>query len=156
ALAALLAAACAGGGEPPLRTPAPTSPSAPSDPAARAERLRYPESIRVHQVDELHGVRVEDPYRWLEDLDSERTRAWVQAQNQLTFSYLARLPDREAFRRRLTELWNYERYGTPMRQGGRYFLSKNDGLQNQSVLYTMERLDGEPRVLLDPNTLSQD
>ena len=150
ALTALLAAACAGGGEAPLRTPAPISQP------AQSERLAYPESTRVDQVDVLHGVRVEDPYRWLEDLDSAETRAWVAAQNRLTFSYLAELPDREAFRKRLTELWNYERYGTPLRQGGRYFLSKNDGLQNQGVLYTLDRLDGEPRVLLDPNTLSQD
>ncbi len=107
-------------------------------------------------VDIYHGQPVPDPYRWLEDLDSERTRAWVEAQNRLTFDYLQRIPARQRLLQRLTQLWNYEKYSQPFKEGGRYFYFKNDGLQNQSVLYTQESLAGEARVLLDPNTLSED
>jgi prolyl oligopeptidase len=107
-------------------------------------------------MDVLHGVPVADPYRWLEDLDSAQTRCWVEAENRLTAEYLSATPEREAIHRRLTELWNFERYGVPVREGGRYFFTRNDGLQDQSVLYTLEDLDGEPRVLIDPNALSQD
>jgi prolyl oligopeptidase len=119
-------------------------------------RFVYPETRRSEQVDVLHGVPVADPYRWLEDLDSPETRAWVEAQNRVTTSYLRALPEREAIRRRLTELWNFERYGVPLLEGGRYFFTRNDGLQNQGVLYVLDTLDGEPRVLIDPNVLSQD
>ena len=118
--------------------------------------LVYPRAHKVDQVDNYHGVEVADPYRWLEDPDSAETREWVEAQNKLTFGYLEEIPARSKIRERLTELWNYEKYGTPFKRGGRYFYSKNDGLQNQYVLYTMDALDGEPRVLLDPNTLSED
>jgi prolyl oligopeptidase len=107
-------------------------------------------------VDVYHGQAVPDPYRWLEDLDSERTRAWIEAQNQLTFDYLQRIPARQRLLERLTQLWNYEKYSQPFKEGGRYFYFKNDGLQNQSVLYTQESLEAEARVLLDPNTLSED
>ena len=107
-------------------------------------------------VDLYHGQPVPDPYRWLEDLDSEQTRAWVEAQNRLTFDYLQRIPARQRLLERLTQLWNYEKYSQPFKEGGRYFYFKNDGLQNQSVLYTQESLAGEARVLLDPNTLSED
>ncbi|HEV8579779.1 MAG TPA: prolyl oligopeptidase family serine peptidase [Thermoanaerobaculia bacterium] len=120
------------------------------------KRIVYPESPRVEQVDDYHGVKVADPYRWLEDLDSEQTRAWVEAQNRVTSAYLAAIPERDAIRRRLTELWNYERYGVPEQHGGRYFFTRNDGLQNQNVLYRLDSLAGEPQVVLDPNTLSQD
>jgi prolyl oligopeptidase len=122
----------------------------------RLSREAYPATATTNQVDEYHGVKVADPYRWLEDDNAPATKAWVEAQNRVTFGELARIPQRETLRKRLTELWNYERFGLPYRQGGRYFYSRNDGLQNQSVLYTLERLDGEPRVLLDPNTLSKD
>ena len=120
------------------------------------DRLSYPETRRVDHFDEYHGVRVADPYRWLEDLDSEETRAWVGTQNRVTASYLQHIPERADIRSRLTQLWNYERYGLPIKEGGRYFFVKNDGLQNQNVLYVMESLDGPARILLDPNVLSPD
>src|SRR6185295_11824256 len=120
------------------------------------QRIVYPDSLRVDQVDDYHGVKVADPYRWLEDLDSAQTLSWVTAQNQVTSAYLAAIPEREAIRRRLTQLWNYERYGVPTRRGGRYFFTRNDGLQDQNVLYRLDTLGGEPKVVLDPNTLSQD
>ncbi|MFL6258709.1 MAG: prolyl oligopeptidase family serine peptidase [Thermoanaerobaculia bacterium] len=120
------------------------------------KRIVYPESRRVEQVDEYHGVKVADPYRWLEDLDSQQTRDWVAAQNRLTSAYLAAIPEREPIRKRLTELWNYERYSVPTQRGGRYFFTRNDGLQNQNVLYRIDTLGGQPRLVLDPNTLSQD
>jgi prolyl oligopeptidase len=120
------------------------------------KRIVYPESPRVDQVDDYHGVKVPDPYRWLEDLDSEQTRGWVTAQNKVTSAYLAAIPEREAIRKRLTELWDYERYGVPTRYGKRYFFTRNDGLQNQNVLYRVDSLNGQPKVVLDPNTLSPD
>ncbi|HEX4966465.1 MAG TPA: prolyl oligopeptidase family serine peptidase [Thermoanaerobaculia bacterium] len=123
---------------------------------ATEERIVYPESARVEQVDDYHGVKVADPYRWLEDLDSDRTHGWVTAQNQVTTAYLAAIPEREPIRKRLTELWNYERYGVPAQHGGRYFFTRNDGLQNQNVVYRVDSLSGEPKVVLDPNLLSQD
>jgi prolyl oligopeptidase len=116
----------------------------------------YPPSRKADQVDDYHGVKLQDSYRWLEDPDSEETKAWVEAQNQVTFGYLAQIPARERIKQRVTQLWNYERYGIPFKEGERYFYSKNDGLQNQSVLYTLTSLDAEPRVLLDPNTFSED
>jgi prolyl oligopeptidase len=124
--------------------------------AAGSTTLTYPMTRKSDHVDEYHGTKVADPYRWLEDLDSPETRAWVEAQNKVTFGWLAQVPAREYFRRRLTELWNYERYGQPQKKGGRYFYTRNDGLQNQSVIYCLDRLDGPPRLLLDPNTLSAD
>ncbi|HEY6190586.1 MAG TPA: prolyl oligopeptidase family serine peptidase [Pyrinomonadaceae bacterium] len=119
-------------------------------------RLSYPAARRGEQVDDYHGTKVADPYRWLEDLDSAETRAWVEAENKLTFDYLKQIPERAAIKDRLTKLWNYERYDIPSKEGGRYFYKKNNGLQNQSVLYTVTTLEGEPRVLLDPNKLSSD
>lgn len=118
--------------------------------------LIYPHTRKSDQVDEYHGIQVADPYRWLEDLDSEETKAWVTAQNQVTFDYLATIPSRPKLSDRLTKLWNYERYSIPFRQGKRYFYFKNDGLQNQSVLYVIDSWEGEPRPLLDPNQLSED
>lgn len=118
--------------------------------------LPYPQTARIDHVDVYHGVEVPDPYRWLEDPHLAESQAWIAAQNQVTFDYLAALPARDRLQQRLTELWNYERYGIPFKRGGRYFYYKNDGLQNQSVLYTLPSLEAEPRVLLDPNTLSED
>ncbi|MBE9142802.1 prolyl oligopeptidase family serine peptidase [Planktothrix mougeotii] len=118
--------------------------------------LSYPHTQKCDQVDNYHGVTVADPYRWLEDLDSEETKTWVEAQNAVTFAYLNNIPAKETLKNRLTQLWDYEKYGTPFKQGTRYFYFKNDGLQNQSVLYVLESLDAEPKVLLDPNTLSPD
>jgi prolyl oligopeptidase len=121
-----------------------------------ASPLVYPPTRKSDHADILHGVRVEDPYRWLEDLDSPETKAWVEAQDKVTFSWLESVPARESIKERLTRLWNYERYGAPFRKGGRYFYFRNDGLQNQSVLYVMDSLSAPPRVLLDPNLLSAD
>ena len=121
-----------------------------------ATSLSYPPSPRHDQVDFYHGVAVPDPYRWLEDPQSAASRQWIEAQNQVTSAYLETLAGRSAISDRLTQLWNFERYSTPFKQGGRYFYFKNDGLQNQSVLYTLPSLEAEPRMLLDPNTLSED
>lgn len=118
--------------------------------------LTYPPTATVDQVDDYHGVRVADPYRWLEDTSDPQTHAWIDAQNALTFGYLDQLPDRDALGDRLTALWNYEKFGIPFKQGDRYFYFRNDGLQNQSILYVLDTLDGEPRVLLDPNDLADD
>jgi prolyl oligopeptidase len=118
--------------------------------------VSYPLSKKVDQQDNYHGTMVADPYRWLEDANSAETKEWVDAQNKLTQSYLGQIPAREVIKARLTKLWNFERYGVPYKEGGRYFYSRNDGLQNQSVLYTMKTLGDTPRVLLDPNTLSTD
>lgn len=127
-----------------------------AQPPAKETRLIYPPTHRGDQVDDYHGTQVADPYRHLEDLNSEQTKDWVAAQNKLTFNYLSRLPKRNSLRERLTKLWDYERFGLPRKKGSRYFYTHNDGLQNQSVLYVAERLDAEPRLLLDPNKLSAD
>jgi prolyl oligopeptidase len=118
--------------------------------------LPYPPARTGDQVDEYHGQRVADPYRWLEDVDSPETRAWIDAENLLTESYLSAVPSRESIRRRITELWDYERFGVPARAGKRYVYSKNSGLQNQNVIYVADALDGPARVLIDPNGLSAD
>jgi prolyl oligopeptidase len=117
----------------------------------------YPPTRTVPHVDHYHGVAVADPYRWLEDDNAAETIAWAQAQNQVTEAFLAKVPARAAIKARLTRLWNYERYGLPSRHGGIYLFARNDGLQNQAVLYAATGLDDPtPRVLLDPNRLSDD
>ena len=118
--------------------------------------LAYPKAKTVDQVDDYHGTKVVDPYRWLEDTDSADTKAWVDAENKLTFSYLDQIPYRAAIRERLLKLWNYERFTAPEQEGGRYFYQHNNGLQNQNVLLVADSLNAEPRVLLDPNMLSAD
>ena len=102
--------------------------------------IDYPVTRTVEQQDNYHGATVADPYRWLEDANSADTAAWVQEQNKLTQGYLAQIPGRDAIKARLTKLWNYERFSVPFKEGGRYFYSRNDGLQNQAVLYTMKSL----------------
>ena len=126
------------------------------DPGPPQANLEYPVTRTVEQVDEYHGVKVKDPYRWLEDDNADETKAWVDAQNAVTFAYLETIPERERIRARMEELINFERYTVPFEEGGRYFYKRNDGLQDQSVLYVADALDGEPRVLLDPNTMSED
>src|ERR1700693_4119868 len=116
--------------------------------------LAYPQARHGDQVDDYHGTKVADPYRWLEDTDSAETHAWVEAENKLTFGYLEQIPYRQAIRDRLTKLWNYERFTVPSQYGGRYLFQHNNGLQNQNVLLVAESLNAEPRVLLDPNLLS--
>ncbi len=118
--------------------------------------FEYPDARKGDVVDVYHGVKVPDPYRWLEDPDAPESREWIEAENKLTFAYLEGIPQREKIQKRLTELWNYEKYGTPYKKGGRYFFFKNDGLQNHSVLYMTSDLDEEPTVLIDPNTFSED
>ncbi len=118
--------------------------------------FNYPLSKQTENCDRLFGVEVKDPYRWLENPDSEATKAWVKAQNEVTFGYLSQLEVREKLKERITQLWNYEKFSVPFKEGKNYFYLKNDGLQNQSVLYTLESLEAEPKVLLDPNTLSPD
>ena len=118
--------------------------------------MRYPPTRTTQQVDTYHGVAVADPYRWLEDDNAPETQAWVAEQNKVTAAFLGHIPTLPAIKERLTKLWNYERYGFPSRHGGRYFFSKNNGLQNQSVLYWQPSLDAVPTMLLDPNTLSPD
>ncbi len=164
----------------PTPTPIPTKPApikpVPIKPAATAKRpmppltkstprittitsmikVTYPATRIVDTTDSYHGVSVADPYRWLEDANSDETAAWVAAQNAVTGDVLKALPARAGLQKRLTELWNYERYGIPSHHGSRYFFAKNDGLQNQAVQYVADSLDDEPRVLVDPNTLSSD
>src|SRR3954468_6054265 len=118
--------------------------------------LAYPKAKTVDQVDDYHGTKVADPYRWLEDADSPDTKSWVEEEDKLTFGYLEKIPYRGAIRDRMMKLWNYERFTVPGQQGGRYFYQHNNGLQNQNVLLVAESLNAEPRLLLDPNTLSSD
>ncbi|HHJ53878.1 MAG TPA: S9 family peptidase [Caldithrix abyssi] len=119
-------------------------------------RLKYPAAKKVDVVDDYFGVKVADPYRWLEDENSKDTKAWVAAENRLTFGFLHSSPAYEKIKKRLTELWNFPKYSAPRKVGDRYFFWKNDGLQNQSVLYMQKSLDSPPKVVLDPNQLSTD
>jgi len=120
------------------------------------KKWTYPETAKQDVVDDYFGVQVADPYRWLEDDNAADVKAWVDAQNAVTNKYLEKIPFRAALNKHLTEIWDFPKYGTPSRKGDRYFFMKNDGLQNQYVLYTHIGLDGEHEVLLDPNTLSED
>lgn len=141
-----LLAAC--GAEEPPTTETVAAPSA----------LEYPETKTVEHVDNYHGVEVADPYRWLEDdvRESDDVRSWVESQNAVTFAYLETIAERDAIAERLRELWDYERFGRPFKEGGRYYYEYNDGLKNQEVVLTQETLDTEPTLLLDPNEWSED
>jgi prolyl oligopeptidase len=129
----------------------PTSRSQPDTPT-----LAYPVAKKVDQVDDFFGTRVADPYRWLEDSDAPDTRAWIDAENRVTFDYLSQVPERARIKARLTEIWNYERFGAPSREGGWYVFARNSGLQPQAVIYRARSLADAPEVLIDPNTLSKD
>jgi prolyl oligopeptidase len=154
----LLLAACSAS-----ESPAPTAqaPAAEAASPKAAAKLSYPAARTVDQVDDYHGEKVADPYRWMEDLDSPELAQWIEAQNKVTQRYLADTP-RDAIAKRLGELWNYDRYAddrgglVPVARNGRYFFSRNDGLQNQYVVHVQDGLDGAERVLLDPNGLSSD
>ena len=126
--------------------------------ATQEPKIAYPNTRRTDQVDPQFGVNVADPYRWLEnDVRSDtEVRGWVESQNKVTNGFLATLPLRDRFKARMTELYNYERFGVPRKEGGRYFYTRNSGLQNQAVLYVRDRVDGEGRVLIDPNAWSAD
>jgi prolyl oligopeptidase len=128
---------------------------APAAPA-RAQDIVYPKTAKVEQIDEYFGTKVADPYRWLEDDTATAVRKWVEAQNAVTFAFLEKIPFRRPLRTRLEQLYNYARYSAPSRRGPYYTFTKNDGLQNQPVLYIQRGLTGTPEVLIDPNTLSSD
>jgi prolyl oligopeptidase len=118
--------------------------------------LTYPVTRTVDHVDVYHGTKVPDPYRWLEDDNSAATKAWVEAQNEVTFAYLDKIPFRAQLTARLKQLYDYEKYSAPARKGDYFFFRKNDGLQNQSVLYIQKGIEGKPEVLIDPNAWSKD
>ena len=118
--------------------------------------MSYPVSRKTDSVDTYFGTKISDPYRWLEDDRSAETGEWVKAQNKVTFDYLATIPFREKVKERLTKIWNFSKVSAPFKKGKNYFFYKNDGIQNQSVLYVQEGLSGKSRVLLDPNTLAAD
>lgn len=119
-------------------------------------KIKYPETRKGDQVDDYHGTSVADPYRWLEDTDSPETRAWINAQNEITSKFLSSIPQRDAIRSHLDSLWDFEKYSTPSKRGGKYFYTYNSGLLNQSVLYVQDNRQATPRVLLDPNALAAD
>jgi prolyl oligopeptidase len=125
-------------------------------PLAGAGQFQYPTTKKVDHVDTYHGTQVPDPYRWLEDDNSAETAKWVEEQNKVTFAYLDKIPYRAKIKERLEQLYNYPKYSQPFRKGEYFFFSKNDGLQNQSVLYIQKGLDGKPEVLIDPNKFSND
>jgi prolyl oligopeptidase len=125
--------------------------------AVPAQKINYPKPKKAEQVDNYHGTRVSDPYRWMEDAPlNADTEAWIESENRLTDEYFATIPEREKIKNRLTELWNYERYSAPSKVGNKYLYSKNDGLQNQSVLYISNSINDPGRVFFDPNKLTAD
>ncbi len=143
-------------GETPHSMPEKTEQSSPTK--ERKTVFEYPQARKGDVVDNYHGAEVTDPYRWLEqDVGTaDEVARWVEAQNLVTFDYLKSLPGRASIEKRLTALWDYEKFGTPFKRGGRYYFYKNDGLQNQYVLHVQDDLESEPRVLIDPNTWSDD
>jgi prolyl oligopeptidase len=123
---------------------------------AAQPQFKYPAAPTSNQVDSYNGVKVADPYRPLENPDSPESRAWIDAENKITFDFLKTIPERDGIKKRLTEIWDYERFGVPFKEDGRYFFSKNSGLQNQNVIYTTTNFSRTPRELLDPNLLARD
>jgi len=119
-------------------------------------QFKYPPAPMSDQVDDYSGTRVADPYRPLENPDSPEARSWIDAENKITFDFLRTIPEREGIKNRLTEIWNYERFGVPFKEKDRYFFSKNSGLQNQNVIYTTTSFSEQPKILLDPNVLAKD
>ncbi|BAZ44325.1 prolyl endopeptidase [Chondrocystis sp. NIES-4102] len=119
-------------------------------------QIVYPNTQQSQQQDNYHGIQIADPYRWLENPDSPDTKDWINEQNKITTEYLSAIASKNKIEQRLTQLWDYEKYSSPFKRGQRYFYFKNDGLQNQSVLYTLNSLEAEAEVLLDPNLLSAD
>jgi prolyl oligopeptidase len=157
----LMSTACATVAPAPMVEPAPMAAAEPQPvaaPIAQESKITYPDTRRTDQIDPQFGVNVADPYRWLEnDVRSDaEVRGWVDSQNKVTNAFLATLPLRDRFKARMTELYNYERFGVPRKEGGRYFYTRNSGLQNQAVLYVRDRVDGEGRILIDPNAWSAD
>ncbi len=127
-----------------------------ADALLSSDAISYTKAQTVDQVDDYFGTKVGDPYRWMEDVDSPAVQEWIEQENRLTRSILDSVPQRQAMHQRLMDLINFERYTAPVRKGARYFYSHNSGLQNQNVIYWTEGLNGEPNVLLDPNTMSSD
>src|SRR5688572_1734806 len=131
--------------------------------AEEPKKLSYPETKKGTVVDDYHGTKVADPYRWLEyDVRKSKDVAdWVEAQNKVTFGLLESVPEREAIKKRITDIYNYEKFSSPLlvapvKIGGRYFFTKNDGLQNQFVLYVQDSIDGDAKMLMDPNAWTKD
>src|SRR5665647_21588 len=124
--------------------------------ACSSSKITYPETAKGNVIDTYFGVQVKDPYRWLENDTSAATADWVKAENKVTFDYLSKIPFITGLKKRLSELTNYPRYSSLFKKNGQYFFYKNNGLQNQSVLYRQKSLTDKPEVLLDPNTLSID
>ncbi len=118
--------------------------------------FNYPKARKADQTDEYHGVKVADPYRWLEDADSPESREWIDAENKITNAYLSTIPQRDKLKARLTELWNYEKFGMPFKVGTHYIYTRNDGLQNQSVWYITDSISDPGKVFFDPNKLAAD
>lgn len=121
-----------------------------------AQKYEYPKPKKVSQTDDYHGTVVSDPYRWMETADTPDLTSWIEAENKLTSSYLEQIPQREEIKNRLTKIWNYERYSSPSKRGRHYFYSRNDGLQNQNVMYITDSISDPGRVFFDPNKLSTD
>ena len=119
-------------------------------------QIKYPDTKKVDQQDDYFGTIVKDPYRWLEDDNSTETKEWVEEENAVTQNYLSKIPFREKVKERLEEMWNYAKYSSPFKEGNYYYYYKNDGLQNQSVLYRQKGLDAKPEVFIDPNIMSKD
>ncbi len=124
--------------------------------SCRSPQFNYPETRKVDTADVYFGTKVPDPYRWLEEPGTAELKSWIDAQNEFTANYLNQITFRDSIKARLTKVWNYERYGVPEKKGGKYYFLKNDGLQNQDVLYVMDGIGAKPRIVIDPNLFSQD